>query len=66
VKRSALRAILVALLAALLAGLAVGTAIRLHFERPVLYLGAAPTAPLDVGAPGAAVLDPGEHEEQVG
>jgi hypothetical protein len=66
VKRSALRAILLALLAALLAGLVVGTLIRLHFERPVRYLGAAPTGPFDVGASGAAVLDPGEHEEQVG
>ena len=38
--RRALRAVLLALLFSLLAGFVVGTLIRLHFERPVQYLGA--------------------------
>ena len=36
-----LRAVLLALLFSLLAGFVVGTLVRLHFERPVQYLGAA-------------------------
>ena len=67
--RGALRGILLALLGALLAGFVAGTWIRLRLERPVRYLGAlGPAAgrPLDVVPAGAAVLDPGQHEEQVG
>jgi hypothetical protein len=77
VTRSALRGILLALLVALVAGFVAGTLIRRRFERPVRYLGAldaaagsplevAPGSPLDVAAAGAVILEPGEHEEQVG
>ena len=67
--RAALRGILLALLAALVAGFVAGTVIRMRLERPVRYLGALGAGaggPLDVAPPCAAVLDPGEHEEQVG
>ena len=67
--RSALRGILLALLFALVAGFVVGTLIRMRVERPVRYLGALDAGaggPLDVAAAGAAVLDPGQHEQQVG
>jgi hypothetical protein len=67
--RRGLRVVLFALLGALLAGFLVGTVLRMRFERPVRYLGdSAPAArlPLDVAAAGAAVLDAGDHEEQVG
>lgn len=70
--RRGLRVVLLALLAALLAGFVAGTILRLRFERPVRYLGRSGAAlprlafPLDVGAPGAAVLDPRQHEQQVG
>ena len=67
--RAALRGILLALLVALVAGFVVGTLVRMRVERPVRYLGALDAAsgrPLDVAAAGAAVLDAGEHEEQVG
>ena len=58
---------LLALLFALLFGVAVGTLLRQRLERPVRYLGSAPaTLPLDVGHPGAVVLDPGHGKEQVG
>ncbi len=63
----AVRAFLLALLASLLLGLLIGTLIRLRFERPVRYMGSALTAPpLEVAHAGAAVLDPRQHEEQVG
>ena len=62
-----------ALLASLMIGLAIGTVMRIRLERPVEYLGGLPPAdsalaagPLDVRHAGAAVLDPGHHEEQVG
>lgn len=63
----ALRFVLLALLFALVVGLVVGTLLRLRLERPVRYLGSAPsTLPLDVGDARAAVLDARHHEEQVG
>jgi hypothetical protein len=60
-----------ALLCSLLAGFVLGTCLRQRAERPTVYIGsrgalAAPPRPLDVGDAGAAVLDAGEHEEQVG
>jgi hypothetical protein len=63
--------LLLALLFSLLVGLAIGTWLRLRLERPVYYIGAASTsalavAPLDLADAGAAVLDAGHHEEQVG
>jgi hypothetical protein len=60
----------IALLCSLLAGFVLGTCLRQRAERPTVYIGSgnplAPPPPLDVGDAGAAVLDAGEHEEQVG
>jgi hypothetical protein len=62
-----LKRVLLALLFSLLLGFAIGTWLRLRLERPVVYMGSAvPRLPLDVGHTGAAILDPGHHEEQVG
>jgi hypothetical protein len=63
------RTFLIALGLSLLFGLTVGTLLRLRLERPTYYLGArlrlAPL-PLDVGDSRACILDPRQHEEQVG
>ena len=66
-----LRRVLLALLFSLLVGLAIGTWLRLRLEHPVYYIGAAERSgllcsPLFFGETGAAVLDAGHHEEQVG
>ena len=73
-----LRAILLALLFSLLFGLAIGTWIRLRMNRPERYFVAVPLLsvsgassggslrPLDVRDAGAYVLEPGQHEQQVG
>jgi hypothetical protein len=62
-----LKRLLLALLFALLVGLAIGTALRLRLERPQIYIGSAITRlPLDVALAHPAVLDPGDHEEQIG
>lgn len=62
-----LRGILLSLLLSLLVGLAIGVALRSRLERPTRYLGLSPVAePLHVGAAGAPVLDPGDHEQEVG
>jgi len=61
------RGILIALLLSLLVGLFIGTALRLHMERPEVYIGSAlAPLPLDVGHAGAGVLDPSHHEQKVG
>ena len=74
------RGIFLALLASLVTGLVIGTAIRLRLERPVRYFveAAMPSTP-EVSAalltsspprhirnPGTPILDPRQHEEQVG
>ena len=70
-----LRRVALALLCSLLAGFALGTCLRHEAERPTLYIGraeggaglrAAAPLPLDVRDAGAAVLDAGHDEEQVG
>jgi hypothetical protein len=68
-----LRGIGLALLLSLLFGLAVGTLLRRRAEQPVRYIGLAPSGrsapsafPLHVAAVSPGVLQPGEHEEQVG
>jgi len=44
-----------------------GSRIRTRFEAPTRIIGAlAPTFPLHIGDLGPMVLDPGEHEEQIG
>lgn len=61
-----LRTFLVALLISLVVGIAVGTILRLRAERPIEYIGSAPTTvPLDVVAAGTPILHPGEGEEQI-
>jgi hypothetical protein len=58
------------LLIELVLSVAVGLRLRAEMERPLTYLGAAGSLvapePLDVGEPGAPVLDAREHEQQVG
>ena len=68
-----LRGIGLALLLSLLFGLAVGTLLRRRAERPVRYIGLAPSGPsapsalpLYVATAGQGILVPGQHEEQVG
>jgi hypothetical protein len=62
-----LKRIALALLFALLFGMAIGTVLRLRLERTQVYIGSvAPRLPLDVGQARAPVLDPGDHEQQVG
>lgn len=71
--RALLRTVLLALAVAFAVGFGVGTWLRCRMERPTGYLGAreapprlAGTAlPLDVRNPGAAILEPRQHEEQV-
>lgn len=73
--RALLRTVLLALAVAFGVGFGVGTWLRCQMERPEGYIGArqapepaalaGPALPLDVGHAGAAVLHPGEHEEQV-
>ena len=77
---SLIRRVLLALLLSLLVGFVIGTVLRLRLERPVRYIGrvlgeelaipALPSAlashPLHVRHVGAAILDAGHHEEQVG
>ncbi|HEY8156282.1 MAG TPA: hypothetical protein VII72_19285 [Myxococcota bacterium] len=61
-----IRSVLFALLASLLVGFLIGLVLRSRLERRVEYIGSvAPAGPLDVGYPGAPVLDPRHHEEQV-
>ncbi len=61
------RALLLALLTSLLLGLLIGTVIRLRLERPVRYIGSAlASPPREVCHVRAAVLDPRQHEQQVG
>ncbi len=44
-----------------------GSRMRARFEAPVRIIGAlAPSFPIHVGNSGPMVLDPGEHEEQIG
>jgi len=62
-----LKRALLALLFSLLLGFAIGTAIRMRLEQPVVYIGSTATGlPLHIGHTGAAILDSGHHEEQVG
>ena len=68
-----LRRVGIALLCSLAAGFAFGTCLRVHAERPRVYIGALPgirplgaPLPLDVAHAGAAVLDARDDEEQVG
>ena len=67
-----LRGLLLALLVSLLVGLAVGTWIRLRLEQPVRYIGwtqplsAPPPLPGHVRQTRAAILEPCEHEQQIG
>ena len=62
-----LKRIALALLFALLLGMAIGTVLRIRMERPKSYIGSvAPRLPLDVGLARAAVLDPRQHEQQIG
>ena len=56
-----------------LVGIVIGTLLRAKIERPVYYIGSALFAvpdrrplPLHVAHPGASVLDPGDHEQQIG
>ena len=51
----------------LLVGFVIGLVLRARLDRRVEYIGLiAPAGPLHVGDPGAPVLDPRHHEEQVG
>jgi hypothetical protein len=73
-----LRHILLMLLLSLLIGFLIGTIIRQRLEGPAYYMGrVSPSAtspgsiggapaPLDVGHARALVVEPREHEEQVG
>jgi len=62
-----LKSVLLALLISLLVGLAIGTLLRLRLERSHYYLGSAiAPPPLHIGDARAPVLDPRQHEEQVG
>ena len=56
-----------------LVGIVIGTLLRAKIERPVYYIGSTLFAvpdrrplPLHVAHPGASVLDPGYHEQQIG
>ncbi len=56
-----------------LVGIVIGTLLRAKIEQPVYYIGSALFAvpdrrplPLHVAHPGASVLDPGDHEQQIG
>jgi LAO/AO transport system kinase len=71
----ALRTILLALLFSLLFGFVLGTVLRHRLEKPAQYLGARPAPrsapavaadPGNVGHAGPGVLEPRQHEQQVG
>jgi len=62
-----LKGVLLALLFSLLVGLALGTLLRWRLERSHYYLGSAiAPPPLHIGDARAPVLDPRQHEEQIG
>ena len=70
-----LRSVLLALLFSLLFGFVLGTWLRLRAERPVRHFVAADSAlprsivaatPQDLVDAAAAVLEPRQHEEQIG
>jgi hypothetical protein len=64
---SFLKRIALALLFSLLLGIAIGTVLRIRMERPKIYIGSvAPRLPLAVGHARASILDPGQHEQQIG
>jgi hypothetical protein len=64
---SFLKRIALALLFSLLLGIAIGTVLRIRMERPKIYIGSvAPRLPLAVGHARAPILDPGQHEQQIG
>ena len=64
--RTLRRVIIWLLVLELIAAFAIATAIRLEFEQPARYIGSTlPAGPHLVAEPGAPVLDPGQHEEQV-
>ena len=64
---SLLKRIALALLFSLLIGMLIGSVLRIRLERPTSYIGSvAPRLPLRVGHARAPVLDPGQHEQQVG
>ena len=50
----------------LIAAFAFGRWLRSVSEGPAYYLGSAASQPLDVGDVRAPVLEPGQHEQQVG
>ncbi len=62
----ALRSFLLTLLISLLIGFAIGLWIRTRMERPVRYIGSAPTYPLDVRYASAVILEPRQHEQPIG
>ena len=62
-----IRSVLLALLFSLIVGFVIGLVLRARLDRRVEYIGLiAPAGPLHVGDPGAPVLDPRHHEEQIG
>ncbi len=65
--------IFLALAFSFLLGIVIGTVLRAKLEQPVYYIGSALFAvpgrrplPHYVAYPGASVLDPGDHEQQIG
>ncbi len=61
------RWVLILLLLEMVLVFALGVRMRRQVDAASRYIGlGAPRAPLDVGHPGARVLEPGQGEEQVG